>query len=157
MTPRTPKELRLAAGLSIERCAVAAGVTSPTIRLFEADPSAAPRARPKLETFYRQPPPALGFRHHQLPLSLPPPREPQPQPREPQPPKSQKPRSAPTLESARNGAPNAMKASRTSRRRRVRRPSSPRPLRPEPRVYRRRYAVDAQGCVTVDLSPRRPS
>ena len=47
-----PKELRLAAGLSIERCAVAAGVTSPTIRLFEADPSAAPRARAKLETFY---------------------------------------------------------------------------------------------------------
>jgi transcriptional regulator with XRE-family HTH domain len=52
MTPRTPKELRLAAGLSIERAAVAAGVTSPTIRLFEADPSAAPRARAKLETFY---------------------------------------------------------------------------------------------------------
>jgi transcriptional regulator with XRE-family HTH domain len=50
----TPKEIRLAAGLSIERCAVAAGVTSPTIRLFEADPSAAPRARSKLETFYRQ-------------------------------------------------------------------------------------------------------
>ena len=57
----------------------------------------------------------------------------------------------------RNGVPNAMKANRTSRRRRVRRPSSPRPLRQEPRVYRRRYAVDAQGCVTVDLSPRRPS
>ena len=50
-----------------------------------------------------------------------------------------------------------MKASRTSRRRRARRPTTPRPLRPEPRVYRRRYAVDAQGCVTVDLSPRRPS
>ena len=48
------KELRLAAGLSIEGCAVAAGVTSPTIRLFEADPSAAPRARSKLETFYHQ-------------------------------------------------------------------------------------------------------
>jgi hypothetical protein len=48
----TPKELRLAAGLSIERCAVAAGVTSPTIRLFEASPDAAPRARPKLEVFY---------------------------------------------------------------------------------------------------------
>ena len=48
----TPKEIRLASGLSLERCAVAAGVTSPTIRLFEADPSAAPRARPKLETFY---------------------------------------------------------------------------------------------------------
>ena len=47
-----PKETRLAAGLSIERAAVAAGVTSPTIRLFEADPSAAPRARAKLETFY---------------------------------------------------------------------------------------------------------
>ena len=48
----TPKEIRLASGLSLERCAVAAGVTSPTIRLFEADPSAAPRARSKLETFY---------------------------------------------------------------------------------------------------------
>jgi len=48
----TPKEIRLTAGLSIERAAVAAGVTSPTIRLFEADPSAAPRARAKLETFY---------------------------------------------------------------------------------------------------------
>lgn len=52
MTPRTPKELRLAAGLSIERAAVAAGVTSPTIRLFEASPDAAPKARAKLETFY---------------------------------------------------------------------------------------------------------
>ena len=52
MTPKTPKEIRLAAGLSIERAAVAAGVTSPTIRLFEADPSAAPRARAKLEAFY---------------------------------------------------------------------------------------------------------
>lgn len=50
----TPKEIRLAAGLSIERCAVAAGVTSPTIRLFEADPSAAPRARAKLESFYKR-------------------------------------------------------------------------------------------------------
>ena len=48
----TPKEIRLASGLSLERCAVAAGVTSPTIRLFEADPSAAPRARAKLEAFY---------------------------------------------------------------------------------------------------------
>ena len=48
----TPREIRLASGLSLERCAVAAGVTSPTIRLFEADPSAAPRARAKLETFY---------------------------------------------------------------------------------------------------------
>lgn len=48
----TPKEIRLAAGLSIERAAVAAGVTSPTIRLFEASPDAAPRARAKLETFY---------------------------------------------------------------------------------------------------------
>lgn len=50
----TPKEIRIAAGLSIERCAVAAGVTSPTIRLFEADPSAAPRARAKLESFYKR-------------------------------------------------------------------------------------------------------
>lgn len=49
---RSPKEIRLAAGLSIERCAVAAEVTSPTIRLFEADPSATPRARAKLEAFY---------------------------------------------------------------------------------------------------------
>lgn len=48
----TRRETRLAAGLSIERAAVAAGVTSPTIRLFEADPSAAPRARAKLEAFY---------------------------------------------------------------------------------------------------------
>ena len=50
----TPKEIRLAAGLSIERAAVAAGVTSPTIRLFEASPDAAPRARTKLEGFYRK-------------------------------------------------------------------------------------------------------
>ena len=48
----TRREARIAAGLSIERAAVAAGVTSPTIRLFEADPSAAPRARAKLEAFY---------------------------------------------------------------------------------------------------------
>ena len=48
----TLKQIRLATGLSIERAAVAAGVTSPTIRLFEADPSAAPRARAKLESFY---------------------------------------------------------------------------------------------------------
>lgn len=48
----TSKEIRLAHGLTIERAAVAAGVTSPTIRLFEADPSAAPRARAKLEVFY---------------------------------------------------------------------------------------------------------
>lgn len=52
MTPRTPKEIRLASGLSIERAAVAAGVTSPTIRLFEASPDAAPKARARLETFY---------------------------------------------------------------------------------------------------------
>lgn len=52
MTPRTSKEIRLASGLSIERAAVAAGVTSPTIRLFEASPDAAPKARAKLETFY---------------------------------------------------------------------------------------------------------
>lgn len=50
----TPKDIRLAAGLSIERCAVAAGVTSPTIRLFEASPDAAPRARAKLESFYKR-------------------------------------------------------------------------------------------------------
>jgi hypothetical protein len=62
-----------------------------------------------------------------------------------------------TAKCSRTGPKTAMKASRTSRRRRVRQSSSPRPLRPEPRVYRRRYAVDAQGCVTVDLPPRRPS
>ncbi len=50
----TPKEIRLAAGMSLERAAVAAGVTSPTIRLFEAAPDAAPRARAKLETFYKR-------------------------------------------------------------------------------------------------------
>lgn len=49
----SPKETRLRAGLSIERAAVAAGVTSPTIRLFEASPDAAPRARARLEAFYR--------------------------------------------------------------------------------------------------------
>lgn len=49
----TPKEIRLASGLSVERAAVAAGVTSPTLRLYEANteaPSAPTRA--KLETFY---------------------------------------------------------------------------------------------------------
>lgn len=54
MTPRTTKEIRLASGLSIERAAVAAGVTSPTIRLFEASPDAAPKARAKLESFYKR-------------------------------------------------------------------------------------------------------
>lgn len=48
----THKEIRLASGLSIERAAVAAGVTSPTIRLFEAAPDASPKARAKLEIFY---------------------------------------------------------------------------------------------------------
>lgn len=52
MTP-SPKETRLRAGLSIERAAVAAGVTSPTLRLFEANPAApSPASRTKLEAFY---------------------------------------------------------------------------------------------------------
>lgn len=79
------------------------------------------------------------------------PENPNPNPQKAEPP------NAHALEKLAKGAPNTMKTSRTSRRRRVRRPSSPRPLRPEPRVYRRRYAIDAQGCVTVDLPPRRPS
>lgn len=50
---RSPKEIRLAAGLSIERAAVAAGVTSPTLRLFEANTAApSPASRAKLEAFY---------------------------------------------------------------------------------------------------------
>lgn len=54
MTP-SPKEIRLRAGLSIERAAVAAGVTSPTLRLFEANVAApSPTSRTKLESFYRQ-------------------------------------------------------------------------------------------------------
>lgn len=48
----TLKEIRLASGLSLEKAAVAAGVTSPTIRLFEASPDAAPKSRAKLEVFY---------------------------------------------------------------------------------------------------------
>ena len=51
----SPKEIRLTAGMSIERAAVAAGVTSPTLRLFEANPTAPSRAsRAKLENFYRR-------------------------------------------------------------------------------------------------------
>ncbi len=51
----SPKEIRLTAGMSIERAAVAAGVTSPTLRLFEANPNAPSRAsRAKLESFYQR-------------------------------------------------------------------------------------------------------
>ncbi len=51
----SPKEIRLTAGMSIERAAVAAGVTSPTLRLFEANPAAPSRAsRAKLESFYKR-------------------------------------------------------------------------------------------------------
>lgn len=49
----TPKEIRLASGLTVEKAAVASGVTSPTLRLYEANteaPSAPTRA--KLSTFY---------------------------------------------------------------------------------------------------------
>jgi hypothetical protein len=49
----TPKETRIHAGLSIERAAVGAGVTSPTIRLFEASPDALrPETRRKISDFY---------------------------------------------------------------------------------------------------------
>lgn len=52
MTPN-PKEIRNRAGLSIERAAVAAGVTSPTLRLYEANIAAPSQAsRAKLEAFY---------------------------------------------------------------------------------------------------------
>lgn len=49
----TPKEIRLASALTVEKAAVAAGVTSPTLRLYEANPEA-PSAptRAKLSTFY---------------------------------------------------------------------------------------------------------
>ena len=51
----TPKETRLSAGLSIERAAVGAGVTSPTIRLFEASPDALrPETRRKVANFYKR-------------------------------------------------------------------------------------------------------
>lgn len=49
----SPKEIRTRAGMSIERAAVAAGVTSPTLRLFEANTAAPSQAsRAKLEAFY---------------------------------------------------------------------------------------------------------
>lgn len=51
----TPKEIRLAACLSLEKAAVGAGVTSPTIRLFEASPDALrPETRRKVAAYYNQ-------------------------------------------------------------------------------------------------------
>lgn len=51
----TPQEIRLAAGLSTERCAVAVRVKEPLLVAFEADPtnrSITPRVRAKLEAGY---------------------------------------------------------------------------------------------------------
>lgn len=51
----SPKEIRLAACLSLEKAAVGAGVTSPTIRLFEASPEALrPETRRKVANFYKR-------------------------------------------------------------------------------------------------------
>lgn len=48
-----PKEIRLAAGMSIERAAVAGGVTSPTLRIYEANRESVSRAtRAKLDALY---------------------------------------------------------------------------------------------------------
>lgn len=48
-----PKEIRLRARLSVEKAAVGAGVTSPTLRLYEANTTAPSQAsRTKLATFY---------------------------------------------------------------------------------------------------------
>ena len=51
----SPKEIRIAARLSLEKAAVGAGVTSPTIRLFEASPEALrPETRRKVANFYKR-------------------------------------------------------------------------------------------------------
>ena len=51
----SPKEIRIAARLSLEKAAVGAGVTSPTIRLFEASPEALrPETRRKVANFYNR-------------------------------------------------------------------------------------------------------
>jgi len=51
----SPKEIRIAARLSLEKAAVGAGVTSPTIRLFEASPDALrPETRRKVANFYNR-------------------------------------------------------------------------------------------------------
>ncbi|MCE7895032.1 MAG: hypothetical protein DYH12_35885 [Sorangiineae bacterium PRO1] len=51
----TPREIRKAAGLTIEKTAVYAGVSSPTVRLFEADRLAVTeRPRRKLDAYYAQ-------------------------------------------------------------------------------------------------------
>jgi hypothetical protein len=49
----SPKDIRLASRLSIEKAAVGAGVSSPTVRIYEAAPEAA-RAdkRALLDAFY---------------------------------------------------------------------------------------------------------
>jgi transcriptional regulator with XRE-family HTH domain len=50
-----PKQVRLTAGLSIERAAVAAGVTSPTLRLYEASQEAVREdKRRQLAAYYQR-------------------------------------------------------------------------------------------------------
>ena len=51
----TRREIRQLAGLTIERVAVAADCTSPTVRLYEADPeSVTPKKRAGLDKLYRE-------------------------------------------------------------------------------------------------------
>ena len=50
-----PKEIRLAAGLSIERAAAFAGVSGPSVRLYEASPTTpSVTVRRKLDAYYQR-------------------------------------------------------------------------------------------------------
>jgi transcriptional regulator with XRE-family HTH domain len=52
---KKPREIRGAAGLSRARVAVECGVSEPTLRLYEIDPSSiSPRLRPKIDARYSQ-------------------------------------------------------------------------------------------------------
>ncbi|MCE7892307.1 MAG: XRE family transcriptional regulator [Sorangiineae bacterium PRO1] len=51
----SPRDLRKTIGYSIERTAVAAGVTSPTVRLYEANRQAVTeKTRRKLDALYQR-------------------------------------------------------------------------------------------------------
>jgi hypothetical protein len=45
MSPKSPKEIRLAAGLSLDKVAARADVSGPTARIYEIDPKAVKDAR----------------------------------------------------------------------------------------------------------------
>lgn len=50
---RTAKEVRVEAGLSLEKAAAFAGVSGPTVRLYEASPDAvSPAKRKVLDAYY---------------------------------------------------------------------------------------------------------